>query len=80
MEQQEKALGEDPMSMEAGPGEFQGCQGGCTSPSPALQGSGSIQGRGHGPGACRGIAREHWDVGIVEEGLDTGMQPVEMVR
>ncbi|NWR24431.1 ZN783 protein, partial [Emberiza fucata] len=38
MEQQEEASGEDPMPMEAGPGEFQACQGGCASPSPALQG------------------------------------------
>ncbi|NXT65833.1 ZN783 protein, partial [Chaetops frenatus] len=42
MEQQEAASGEDPVPMEAGPGEFQGCQGRCAPPSPALQGSGSL--------------------------------------
>ncbi|NWW76152.1 ZN398 protein, partial [Climacteris rufus] len=46
MEQQEGASGEDPVPMEAGPGEF---QGGCVSPCPALWSSGSAQGRGHGP-------------------------------
>ncbi|NXK69478.1 ZN783 protein, partial [Sylvietta virens] len=39
VEQQEGASGEDPIPMETGPGEFQGYQGGCASPSPTLWGS-----------------------------------------
>ncbi|NXL25442.1 ZN783 protein, partial [Setophaga kirtlandii] len=62
MEQQEEASGEDPMPTEAGPGEFQACQGGCASPSPALWALAVSRAEVHGPGACRGIAREPWDV------------------
>ncbi|NXC89139.1 ZN783 protein, partial [Cercotrichas coryphoeus] len=39
IKQQEEASGEDPMPMEAGPGEFQGCQGGCTCPCTSFSSS-----------------------------------------
>ncbi|NXE70158.1 ZN783 protein, partial [Calcarius ornatus] len=74
MEQQEEASGEDPMPTAAGPGEFQVCQGGCASPSPALQG------RGAWPWClerhCQGaLGRCH---STVEEGLD--MLPILMMN